>query len=78
MPTIISESKFWQEAEEDPTDLINALDDLIQSYERRIKFVQKRAGVTPVKEDDIDKEIKGLKKQIADIKLLQPAYPIGE
>jgi hypothetical protein len=78
VPTIISESKFWQEAEEDPTDLINALDDLIQSYERRIKFVQKRAGVTPVKEDDIDKEIKGLKKQIADIKLLQPAYPIGE
>ncbi len=79
-PVIKSEGQFWQEAEEDDTDVMNALEELIETYERRIKYVRKINGLKSelTNEDDVESEIKELKRQLRDAKELKPNYPFGE
>tara|TARA_B100001093_G_scaffold508198_1_gene569942 strand:+ start:3603 stop:5684 length:2082 start_codon:yes stop_codon:yes gene_type:complete len=79
-PVLLSESQFYQEAIEDDTDVMNALADLIETYERRIRFVRKLSGLKGeiTNEDDVENEIKELKNQIRRIKEMTPNYPFGD
>lgn len=79
VPTLQSESKFWEEAQQDNTQVINALEDLIKTWKRRITFVKRKETTGKgFATSNPDQEIKQLKEQIEAFKKLKPAYPVGE
>lgn len=78
-PTLLSESKFFQQAREDNTLLVNTIDQLIITYKRRIKFAKNKASTGKgFDASDAAQEIKKMKEQIEKFKQLKPAYPIGK
>lgn len=78
-PTLLSESKFYEQSREDNTLLINTIDELIVTYKRRIQFAKNKASTGKgFNASDAAQQIKKMKEQIEQYKKLKPAYPVGE